>query len=480
MGNMNKNVDLSKYKNVFCDSLEALEWAYKHGLSYDARVKTSSPAILSRGGENIYHVEESWDIDRVRRFQSGMLEFSKDIFNALNDVSGMSRGLSLSVAQNAIRLQSFIYKAACINNRDISDNTLFIKVTGYGGIKGNNMNSVWDEILKCNSNYTCINYVLKDLHWEAMSTKTISLYSRMRLAGIETVLYRFAIIFSKFIPVFLTKGEILVVKENELVIEAATNLFLRGFSIKSVEYQGHNSTMSSFSSSMVKKALYPIVKKKVENWVCRDIVDVCSDYIVDQMLQTLIIANQQYYFWLKKLEKLKPNTKVLSGTVGSVQGNMLHDVTRLKNIPLISALHGVTHEISELIKVNSSVYDIVSSDLCLTHTKISAKAQQDSMFSFGKAIAVGLPSRMLRMKNYSLRSNYNAPIIYASTNLYSGPAGGPYVSLDTDYGKFKREEKLISLVFSKIKHRVCYKTYPEETRRYSDFDPIEDYVDSIN
>ena len=38
--------NLSKYNTIFCDSLQALEWAYKNGLPESAIIKTSAPAML--------------------------------------------------------------------------------------------------------------------------------------------------------------------------------------------------------------------------------------------------------------------------------------------------------------------------------------------------------------------------------------------------------------------------------------------------
>jgi len=58
MGNMTKNIDFSKYKHVFCDSREALEWAYKSGLSHDSIIYTSSPAMLYDERPNIVHIDK--------------------------------------------------------------------------------------------------------------------------------------------------------------------------------------------------------------------------------------------------------------------------------------------------------------------------------------------------------------------------------------------------------------------------------------
>jgi hypothetical protein len=50
------------------------------------------------------------------------------------------------------------------------------------------------------------------------------------------------------------------------------------------------------------------------------------------------------------------------------------------------------------------------------------------------------------------------------------------LSANTDYRKARYEQKLITEVLSKLPHKVRYKTYPEDNRRYADVDPVLDDV----
>ena len=84
------------------------------------------------------------------------------------------------------------------------------------------------------------------------------------------------------------------------------------------------------------------------------------------------------------------------------------------------------------------------------------------------------------MKKYHRNIAYDAPILYASTNHYKGCHDPPSVELYTDFDGFKREYNVASLILSKIPHKVCYKTYPEENRRFVDTDPIEKYINQSN
>ena len=50
----NNNLDLEgEYTEIFCDSVEALDWAYSNGLSRDVQIITSAPAMLFLGNKNI-------------------------------------------------------------------------------------------------------------------------------------------------------------------------------------------------------------------------------------------------------------------------------------------------------------------------------------------------------------------------------------------------------------------------------------------
>ncbi len=59
---MTQGVVFSKYRNVFCDSVKALEWAYQQGLPCDSIIRTNSPAMLWTKNPNIVHIESCWSI----------------------------------------------------------------------------------------------------------------------------------------------------------------------------------------------------------------------------------------------------------------------------------------------------------------------------------------------------------------------------------------------------------------------------------
>ena len=66
----NIEVDLSSADNVFCDSVDAINWAYDAGLNTKSIIKTNSPALAWEKNKNVFRLDSKWDINQMKQFQS--------------------------------------------------------------------------------------------------------------------------------------------------------------------------------------------------------------------------------------------------------------------------------------------------------------------------------------------------------------------------------------------------------------------------
>ena len=194
------SVDLSKYNTVFCDSLQALEWAYDNGLSRSAIIKSSAPAVLWNKKENIHNVEDRWTINELEKFQSTIQKMTENIFDVAKNIPGVERELALSVSQFSFKFQKILYKSACLHEDDFTNSRLFIYVDGKTGPAGNMMNSIWDQLLLSNSSFLMVRYTLKNDEWNMLTTHGVSYWRRFKVAGYETIIYRLAIKIMNCLP----------------------------------------------------------------------------------------------------------------------------------------------------------------------------------------------------------------------------------------------------------------------------------------
>ena len=309
MAVMTNEVDFSNFKNVFCDSKEALKWAYKNGLPNDAIVRTSSPAMLWKENINVKHIEYQWNVKKMKEFQTSIQFFSEEVYDKVISNKFFTHEEALCVAQVAVFFNRVIFKAACLNAEDNVEPRLFLSVDGNGGPGGNNMNSPWDKLLKNNKKFIKVSYHLNDKSWSVLSTNNISLFSRIRIGGIETLMYRFFILVMNKIPNIFFQREALVVNESELLIETAAALAIRGVRIKKIKPSVEVTSSTNIKQiSIIKDSIQTIIKKRLDEWVHPSLVSRCEEMFFLDIEDKLNLYRQfrsQWMFLQNEPKKIK-------------------------------------------------------------------------------------------------------------------------------------------------------------------------------
>ncbi len=465
--------DLSKYNTVFCDSLQALEWAYKNGLPKSAIVKSSSPAMLCSKRKYIHNVEARWGIKDLKKFQSTIRKLTEDAFDLAINVVGVERELALVVSQSVYKFQNLIYKAACLEEEDFIEPRLFIRIGGKTGPAGNIMNSPWDGLLLSNTSFSTVDYTLQDDDWKVLTTQGISYWRRFKVSGFDTVIYRLAMKFMKYIPSRIFTREILIPNENELNIEITSSLVLNRVKITKIQLEPLSSNKDMFLDKNVRevyKAIYPIMQKRVEQWVVPSAIETTMALFKNHIEERF----RQFYFfsdsWKKVIKRSSTVKKtVLVNSPSNIKGYALAYVCRKNNILLMSSQHGVTIEISKMHDILHIDFDNSVADVVFSYNHKIIEIEKNTYFNKSKYHAVGMPMRFMRMRAMQVMNNSTPSIVYISTNLYHM---GLSLAQKTDYIKFKSEKNIVTKILSKLPHKVRYKTYPEDNRRYADIDPI--------
>ena len=231
----NKPANLSSYDVVFCDSLQALDWAYANGLPKSATIKTSSPAMLWKKAENFQNIESRWSVKELGRFQGDINKLIESVFDKVSSCNKFEREIALTASRSVYQFQKILYKAACLESDDFCNSRLFIRVNGKTGPAGNIMNSPWDKLLSSNKLFSVVDYRLQDDKWNLLTTQGVSLLRRLKIAGYETIIFRLALKVMDKLPRFIFNKELLMPDENELNIEVAARLIFKGVKLSKVE-----------------------------------------------------------------------------------------------------------------------------------------------------------------------------------------------------------------------------------------------------
>ena len=310
--------------------------------------------------------------------------------------------------------------------------------------------------------------------WDVLTTQEVSYWQRFKVAGVDTLLYRVAIRLMKQLPYWAFKRRLFMPNENELTIEVAAFLMLQGVQVielKAEPIEEDRLDVNSIFEDLYTEVL-PIMQKRVEKFVTPSAVRPTILLFKESIQKQFEQFHQLTRGWDKVLQaNKKVKQAVLVNSPGNLKGQALSYVCRRIGVPIIAAQHGVTVEISKYHDGLNAVFDNSTVDAVLAYNSKSAEVENNSHFSRAKQYVIGASSRHIRMKDNQTVDQSAPPIVYISTNLYRGNVGY-FISTKTDYSRARDEQKIVTEVLGKISHRVRYKTYPEETRRYSDIDPV--------
>jgi hypothetical protein len=411
----------------------------------------------------------------MQKFQESIHKFSKDIFDSVLKVKGVDQELALCIAKASVAFQRVIYKAACLSEEDMIGPRLIIQVDAKQYGSRNVLNPPWKDLLKQNPKAHFVTHTLQDNKWSKLTTNGVSKWKRLYIAGMNTIIFRILIKLNNILPSLFFSKQVLIPNENELSIEILSELALKGCKLTEIKKNG-DFLLENNEFLEINNAIKALVATRMKEWVIPSLISICEEMFFDEVKSRLNLYNKYVKEWNVSVPKNNARTKnlLMINSPVSTKWLALVSVCRSNDIPVISVQHGVTNEINTS-KENDSALDINASDCFIAYNLKSSQVALSSEFNPGKSFISGISGRHLRMKNTIDSENSGIPIVYISTRTYKGNMGGIATWL-TDYDVARWEFDLISNVFNELPHKSMYKTYPEETRRYADQDPL---VESI-
>ncbi len=475
------NYNFSGIDIVFCDSKEATEWAYLNNLPKESIIYTSSPAMLWEGRSKVKDVQSFWDTYKYKKFQSSIKKFSEEIFDNVMLNADVDRNDALRVAKSSVFFHRILFKAACLSDRNLQGNILVIRVKDMYGT--GSFNTPWECILNHYDKLTIVDYKINSSAKSCITTSGVPYRRRLFIGGIETFFYRVFIKLYTFIPSFFSNKVVLIPNENELIIETAFSLAIRGYRVENISpAKDQEMAYNEESFHKIKKSIYKIIISRIDEWVIPSLTESVKNMYFEELRNRLDSYATWYLSWNNLFSNdlnLKKRNILLINSPGTGGGLALTKVCSQLGIPVISFQHGVTKEICSTHSEVSAGYEVNSSNCFVAYNKNSTKAASLSHFAIGKTFVSGMSARHLRMKRFITKKRVKTPIVYVSTHLYKGNIGAFNTTI-TDFEKSKWERDILTEVFLKLPYQVRYKRYPEENIRYPDADPVLDVaIDNI-
>ena len=140
---MNKN----DFEQIFCDSLDALNFLMRGKLDPNIIIKTSSPKILLHlKNKNLFHLEKNIKGKKLELLQKSIFPLTKEVYKRLKKNYG--KEISILASAQANYFHRLLRKVACLEDMDNKKKTLIVSLQTGSRELNDLVNTKWKEVLK--------------------------------------------------------------------------------------------------------------------------------------------------------------------------------------------------------------------------------------------------------------------------------------------------------------------------------------------
>jgi len=478
---MSSSCNFDNINVVFCDSLEALEKAYKDGLSRTALVKTISPNLILSTASNIESLEDRMGEETYSKLFYSRADFAELLYRELLEVPSLKR-CAVLLTRVAVSNEKRLIKAGLLSADDFVEPRAVIEFDTGDGPTNRRMQSIWSELLQGNRHLKCVCYSVESAkERDAVGGEVVDLAERLRFTSAPSLRYRILESLGRKLPGILFKSRIVILSEGEVVKEAGSYLGLRGYKlnkVKVVPVATNDLQISEEQETALQNVVGNLLKNRAISVAQTPAVTGLVEGCLGSMRDAILRFDKAVKSWTRNFEA-DPPAAVLTGYPDGPEVLAMARVAREHGVPFFAFQHGLDREITLMHDKNHIHFENSVADHFVTYTNLSKQLSAENIFDGRleekpcKIFAAGLSKEHHSVAKPSNRIDAEHPILFVSTALYRG-----YFALRTDAGTdistAKEELRLINQVLDKLPHKVAFKPYP--AMRYPDPDVVMDAV----
>ena len=473
---MPKVVDLTQPARpnvVYADCRAALQQAWDQGLPRDIPVRTVAPSILADKSINAQPAHERLSGPCIAGLEDALLAAADDIWNGLRTSDANNDDIAVVGGRTILGdFQGYVFAAATLRDEDFTEPVAVVTSSHSNANQQSRFRYRVADILLGRGNvhfYDIPGSSLPEVREPAPPTPP--LVARLQQASLSAMFYRLGRIFWNRAPGWLSRGTVLVLRENELTKEAGARLLARGFSLRALNLPPRPDDFRlSEADTQIRTLTRNTIRRHFEGSVPEGSLPVLESQAETAVCRSVSLFRNALLRWRTELARHEFShvRAAITNLLVTPEAAAFHAALRERNIPLVAMQHGVTPEISKRTERYGLGHENAACDIALTFNVSATALFNKNPYGRGKAVTVGMPEDYRRQPRLSSRVS-ESTIWYISTRLYQSNMGRLHRGL-SDVALYEHERRLISDVFATLPHPVTYKPYP--AIRYLDPDPI--------
>jgi len=347
--------DFSAHRAVFCDSMQAIEWARCRGLPNDAVIYSSSPAVII-ANSNAIDIERRLASGLGRRFLIGMNDFVHDVFTNLVRDEPFA-GAAHSAAHGVFGQQCLMHKALTLRHEDLISKRLIIETTTDDAVAESILKSFWPELLAKNVNCTTVTCSVRlPTLGRSLGGRLPNLMTRIQSLRPRRALYRGLVsrVGRKFVPSLRPYCVLIARDSNELLRDTAVALALSGHKLLALDaLRPEPSCLDEPSRERISTAIRSAFEQTLAGLFTPLLIDTLMAAVAVAGIQEAGRAATAKNSWCRTFREYGSNRKgpgralMLHGGPMGGAGAGLYAAARECDIPLIAFQHGIRREIAD-------------------------------------------------------------------------------------------------------------------------------------
>ncbi|MEQ8700615.1 MAG: hypothetical protein RLT05_29145, partial [Bauldia litoralis] len=460
---------------IIADCRAALTYAWDQGVPRTTPVHSAAPAVLADPSLKAEAIDGHLGSAGMSRVHEATLALAQDIFETVRE--SRFAPIALTLARVPVSNQAPIYRASTLRSAHFEKNGVVAEINAGTPALNARFASPLATFLGDQPNVRVITAPPSAMPKRLVAAPPVAGFrSRLTHASAESVLYRVLAAVWRRLPLRGPRGDLWILRENELLKEAALWLGLSGYGL-------HNLRTPQVAVVPLDEAawgdLEPILRPLIEAHIDPLLTPAACAPLTDWLLNRMSAAAGQFYAyragWRDRLGGRKPKA-VLSNALSTPSATALYEACREAGVPYFAFQHGMTREICQRVASYRLFMENCGADYSVVFNDESAKLEEDNPFKTGTPLVAGMPQDYYRTSDDGPWRGDAPPIWYVSACLLVGNTsllnlGAP------DHEKVAFEFQILNLL-NGLPHRVLYKPYPGG--RYIDPDPVSAAVERLD
>lgn len=452
---------------VIADSWAALNYARASGLPEHLRIETAAPALLADRSISAKPIDGDIGAAGMSAVHEATLAMADDVYRIVRRTRFAD--IALSLARVAVAKQSVVYRASTLRSAHFEEPGVVAEIDAGSPSLNARFRSPLAELLSDQQNVEVTAAPSSAMPSSYSAAPPVAgFWPRFRHASIESVLFRALSKIWRWLPVPAPRGKIWILRENELLKEAAFWLGLAGYELRSVAAPQIEAAAPDGADWLeLESEIGAAMTARLKGVVVAQCLPILCDWLLAAMREAAGQFRDSLDEWKKKLGSGKP-VAVLSNLLITPSAAALFTACRESGVPFFGFQHGVTREICQRVASYDVFAENGAADYSVMFNNESARQEKSNRYGIGKPLVAGAPRDYYRTSDEGHWDGTAPPIWYVSACLPVGNTsllnlGSP------DHEKVTWERELLKLL-NTLPHRVLYKPYPGA--RYIDPDPL--------